>query len=436
MFNFMYTAVRNLSWTLLLIVQVISYGSYTILVHLCEENGRISFSSTSMNLLIELFKLAFSFSCYFFESLFINRRNMNLNTFGKKYTSSQTKKHNDDVEKNPLVEKHSNGDDDPNRHHDNSPYRKRTAVAFSFKKSMLYSIPAFLYFVNNNLAVYIQLYMDSTSYQMLSNLKIFTTAILYFIIIGKNLTKVKWFSLTLLFLAGLFYSVANLKSLSSYYIDEADLQSLFSLDLTNNINFNDEISSENLHIQQAPHPLGANANEKIYRQIKFRLRDQIYITEVGFMMMIVYCVISGLSGVYNEYLLKLNYSDSIYLQNFYLYCYGCVFNLVAYVIETSVFGRHYTINYDQDANDMVTNNWNIFNGFSVYTWIIIITQVFNGFLMSVVMKHSNNITRLFVISCSLVVTAVLSVFIFSLKLNVYFYFCFSTIMFALYLYVF
>jgi probable UDP-sugar transporter A4 len=158
--------------------------------------------------------------------------------------------------------------------------------------------------------------------------------------------------------------------------------------------------------------------------MKFRLRDQIYITEVGFLMMCIYCVFSGLSGVCNEYLLKRNYSDSIYLQNSFLYAYGCVFNFVAYFLESSLIKRGNEGNFG-----------GFFSGFSVFTWAIIGTQVLNGFMMSVVMKHSNNITRLFVISCSLVVTTVLSVLVFSLKLNAYFYFCFSIIMFALYLYV-
>ena len=142
-------------------------------------------------------------------------------------------------------------------------------------------------------------------------------------------------------------------------------------------------------------------------------------------MMCIYCVLSGLSGVCNEYLLKRNYTDSIYLQNSYLYVYGCIFNLFAYLFDSNLVNKRDNEGHLAD----------FFSGFSVFTWTIIGTQVLNGFLMSVVMKHSNNITRLFVISCSLVVTTVLSVLVFSLKLNAYFYFCFSIIMFALYLYV-
>lgn len=149
--------------------------------------------------------------------------------------------------------------------------------------------------------------------------------------------------------------------------------------------------------------------------------------------MCVYCILSGFSGVYNEYLLKRNYSECIHLQNAYLYSYGCLFNLIAYFFEASYVGRSSGTLHNNNISSNVFAGF--FSGFSVYTWTIVATQVLNGFLMSIVMKHSSNITRLFVISCSLVVTTVLSVLVFSLKLNLYFYFCFSLIVFSLYLYV-
>lgn len=51
--------------------------------------------------------------------------------------------------------------------------------------------------------------MDSTSYQILTNFKILSTALLYYLIIGKPLTRLKWFSLVLLFLAGVLYVYGN-----------------------------------------------------------------------------------------------------------------------------------------------------------------------------------------------------------------------------------
>ncbi len=207
---------------------------------------------------------------------------------------------------------------------------------------------------------------------MLSNFKIFSTAVLYYFILKKNLSKLRWFSLVLLFGAGIFYVCGNLKSLSDSYINESDLEELgLEVKKTDNI------------------------------QIRYRISDQIYITEIGVLLMSVYCFISGLSGVYCEYILKKN-SDSIYIQNIYLYIYGTLFNFVACAIE-------FNFSFYESTSDWLSPV--ILKGFDELTWIIIFTQVFNGFLMSIVMKYSNNITRLFVISCSLIVTTVLSVII-------------------------
>lgn len=54
--------------------------------------------------------------------------------------------------------------------------------------------------------------------------------------------------------------------------------------------------------------------------------------------------------------------------------------------------------------------------------------------MSAIFKYGNNITRLFIISCAMLVTTVLSMVIFNLHLNVYFCFSFVLVFVALVLY--
>ena len=54
--------------------------------------------------------------------------------------------------------------------------------------------------------------------------------------------------------------------------------------------------------------------------------------------------------------------------------------------------------------------------------------------MSAIMKHGSNITRLFLISCAMLVTTLLSVAVFSLQPNALFYAAFVLVIIALYLY--
>ena len=156
------SVAHSLVFRAMILFQVLAYGSYSVLVHLCKSDGVIMFSSVSMNLVLEGAKLLFSLITCFLQSSSISIKSL---------TSGS-----------------------------------------SLKKSLPYSIPGLLYFINNNLAVHMQLYMDPASYQILSNFKIVTTAILYRIIIKKKLSRQQWLAVSLLFFGGFFYSIGkNLK---------------------------------------------------------------------------------------------------------------------------------------------------------------------------------------------------------------------------------
>ncbi|CAF0749048.1 unnamed protein product [Didymodactylos carnosus] len=155
--------VNTVVFKAMIVFQVFAYGSYSVLVHLCEKNGKIEFSSTTMNFILELSKLLFSLNAFLCISSSVTGSNHSSLTISRKL----------------------------------------------LLHSLPYSIPAILYFINNNLAVHMQLQMDPASYQILSNFKILTTAILYRIIMKQYLTKIKWLSLILLFAGGLCYSIGT-----------------------------------------------------------------------------------------------------------------------------------------------------------------------------------------------------------------------------------
>ncbi len=148
---------------------------------------------------------------------------------------------------------------------------------------------------------------------------------------------------------------------------------------------------------------------------------EMYIHPLGIPMIVIYCILSGLAGVYNEWILKKHYTESLHLQNVFLYSYGTILNLIPTLSSSMLTSQ-------------TTQFLNPFRGFTFYTWLIVITQVLNGLFMSVVIKHSSNIIRLFVISFSLIVTALLSFFIFHISFNIYFFISFVTMTCALSLY--
>lgn len=61
-----------------------------------------------------------------------------------------------------------------------------------------YAVPAVLYTQINNLVVLMQASMDPSSFQVLSNLKIASTALLYSSCLGKRLRPAQWLALGIL----------------------------------------------------------------------------------------------------------------------------------------------------------------------------------------------------------------------------------------------
>ena len=341
--------IRTAMWSALIAFQVMSGGSYSILVHLSHSSAAEAavapFRASVMNLSIELLKLLISAAlCW----------------------ATAQRQQQQQQQQMPLFVKTTSS----------SPWRSSSN---SLVSSWRFALPALLYFVNNNLAVHIQSHMDATSYQMMSNLKILTTCLLYKLVINKHVSRVKWLAIAMLFVAGVCYTLANLTS------EEEDNS--------------------------------ADGGGRRHHN------DRIYITYPGLALMAIYCTISGFSGVYSEVLLKGNYvATSLHVQNVYLYAYGTLFNTVASLLSS-------------EHSSSWTSLLDGFNGFNVYTWLIVATQTVNGLLMSVVMKHSSNLTRLFVIACSLIVTAFLSHAIFAVHLNFFFYSCFAITMLSSYLYI-
>ncbi|NWX38434.1 S35A4 protein, partial [Notiomystis cincta] len=138
-----------------------------------------------------------------------------------------------------------------------------------------------------------------------------------------------------------------------------------------------------------------------------------HLAPAGLLLLCAYCLVSGLSAVYTEAVLK-SQALPLSLQNVFLYFFGVLLNLVGSVWSGTEGG--------------------FLEGFSPWVLLIVLSQALNGLMMSVVMKHSSNITRLFIISCSILVNALLSVVLFNLQLTFLFFVAVACIGLAVHLY--
>ncbi|KAG5547484.1 hypothetical protein RHGRI_013243 [Rhododendron griersonianum] len=189
----------------------------------------------------------------------------------------------------------------------------------------VYPIPAALYLVKNLLQYYIFAYVDAPGYQILKNLNIISTGVLYRIILKKKLSEIQW--------AGFILLCAGCTTA--------------------------QLNSSSDQVLQTPFQ--------------------------GWVMAIAMALLSGFAGVYTEAIIKKRPSRNINVQNFWLYIFGMGFNAIAILVQ------------DFDA---VMNN---------------------GIAVSMVMKYADNIVKVYSTSVAMLLTAVVSVFLFGFHLSLAFF---------------
>ncbi|KAL2500210.1 CMP-sialic acid transporter 4 [Abeliophyllum distichum] len=146
--------------------------------------------------------------------------------------------------------------------------------------------------------------------------------------------------------------------------------------------------------------------------------DQVLKTPVeGWLMAIVMAVLSGFAGVYTEAIIKKRPSRNINVQNFWLYVFGMAFNAIAIVVQ------------DFDA----VMNKGFFHGYSLVTVLMILNHALSGIAVSMVMKYADNIVKVYSTSVAMLLTAVLSVFLFGFHLSLAFFLGSTVVSVAIYL---
>ena len=83
----------------------------------------------------------------------------------------------------------------------------------------MFIVPSAIYLVQNNIQFLFLKYVDPSTYQILGNLKIATTGILFRVFLKRYLSKVKWLSLMLLLVGATTSQVSPSSMLPCFAID-------------------------------------------------------------------------------------------------------------------------------------------------------------------------------------------------------------------------
>mmetsp|Transcript_37557 Transcript_37557/g.81920 ORF Transcript_37557/g.81920 Transcript_37557/m.81920 type:complete len:348 (-) Transcript_37557:144-1187(-) len=193
------------------------------------------------------------------------------------------------------------------RHLRNDPKLPRPQL--NFVKVLEYSVPALIYFINNNLVFAILSHVSATTFQLLSQLKTVFTGLLFRFFLGRKLSIYQYLAI---------WQLACGTAMS-----------------------------------QIPQCTSEGSAEKQHSSV------------IGLLISILSCILSAFGGIYSEKLLKSDAMESIHFQNLQLYTWGIAFNLVGMLIHDgdSLLQSGLFSGYNGWAYAVVANN--VFNGLAI-----------------------------------------------------------------------
>jgi len=238
--------------------------------------------------------------------------------------------------------------------------RVHTAVIMPTEPMFIikYAVPGLLYAVCNVLNYVVVSMVGSTNYQLLNNMKIITTAIIYRLSLGREIKMIQWTAIMVLTLAMCVAALQNCPKL------RAD-------------------------------------GSKDPPETKI-------IAGVG-SMIFVSCL-SSVAGVYNEKLIKHSKANMWY-QNVLLYIWTFSFCIGKKIIFPSealiIVNNSSSSSSSSGGGESDDGSGGLFQGFTVGLWLLILMKAFYGQVVGLVFKYGDNILKVYASSMSVIVSAVL-----------------------------
>lgn len=224
-------------------------------------------------------------------------------------------------------------------------------------------IPSGLYALQNNLLYVALSNLEAATFQVTYQMKIMSTAVFSVVLLGRSLTRDKWFALLLLMIG---VTLVQSQSMSSANNNTS------STTATSTTGSATSVVDEILLAPQNPF--------------------------IGLMAVITSCVSSGFAGCYFEKILKTS-DTSMWVRNIQLGISGALFSLVgmlAYDMQPIMEGG-------------------LLQGYDWLTWVVVANQALGGLLVAIVVKYADNILKGFATSLSIIVSGVISIYLFNFQ---------------------
>ena len=238
-------------------------------------------------------------------------------------------------------------------------------LAHNVLHSLPMAVPAALFLAQNKLNYVALQRLDGSTYSILIQLKLLTTAVFAVAFLRKRLYAYQWRALLMLFIGvvlvqrgGSSSSAAAATVPTTTAAGQCDVSAAVSL-------------------------------SGIGSCLLFLLDSH-----AGAMAAVGQAVLSGLSGVYFEWQLKRSAAVSLWERNVQLSVFGVLFALLSLLVSA-------------DEYALVAADW-FFHGFSALTWLVVLLNSCGGLLIAVCVQYTDNIVKNFATSIAILFTAAAS----------------------------
>ncbi|KAI1004896.1 hypothetical protein K3495_g3323 [Podosphaera aphanis] len=266
------------------------------------------------------------------------------------------------------------------------------------------AIPASLYTLQNSLQYIAVSNIDAIHFQILYQLKILTTALFSVMMLGRVLTIKKWVALILLTFGVGIVQLPSTQLRNSSSVENSENKFYFPR------SFHELGNLADAQLEVARELTKRGVNEIAKRSATYEgIQEDLGLVSplmnytVGLTAVLAAAIISGLTGVYFERVLKKSTNHvTVWTRNVQMSFYS--------LFPALFFGVLF-----KDGEEIAKRGF--FDGYNIVVWAAIMFQAFGGVLVAMCINYADNIAKNFATSISIILSFVISLWLFDLEIT-------------------